>query len=92
MKYRIFNFEWTNLGSRKLKEDCRNPVFAYSVKYLPFQDRFGKRRDPFLAEGRGAEEGVEVLHRQDDEGAAAVQRIVLVRPEHPVWNDRVGAA
>jgi len=62
------------------------------VKNVPFQDRPGKRRNPFLAESSGAKEGVEVLHWQGDNGVAVLRRIVLVRPEHPVGNDRVGAA
>ena len=69
-----------------------NSILTHTFAGFPFQNGVCKGVDPFLAEGRGAEEGVEVLHRQDDEGAADVQRIVLLRPEHPVGNGRVGAA
>ena len=79
-------------GLKYLIAQRKNSILTHTFASFPFQNGVCEGVDPFLTEGRGTEEGVEVLHRQDDEGAADVQRIVLLRPEHPVGNGRVGAA
>ena len=69
-----------------------NSILTHTFAGFPFQNGVCKGVDPFLAEGRGAEVGVEVLHGQDDKGAAVLRWIGLFWPEHPVRKDRVGAA
>lgn len=54
----------------KLSIYPRNPIFAHALAVLFLDHLPSQRRRPFLAEGGGAEEGVEVLIRQHDVVAA----------------------
>ena len=70
----------------------KNSILTHTFTGFSFQNGVCEGVNPFLAESSSAKESVEVLHRQDDKGAAVLRRIVFLRPEHPVGNEGVGAA